>query len=118
MRLGGNERKWDGGNFFLLGPFPPQMWGFGYDINCGFVVLIFEQGYNGHFINVKIMFFSNIVEMYNSFTKFFLFRWLGFVAFQFATAGRRRATGLRRRRQTEGAACGDGCSPELRPAST
>jgi hypothetical protein len=43
-----------GGKIFL--PFPPQMWGFGDDINCGFVVLIFEQGYNGHFINVKIMF--------------------------------------------------------------
>jgi hypothetical protein len=32
------------------------MWGFRDDINCSFVILIFEQGYNGHFINVKIMF--------------------------------------------------------------
>jgi hypothetical protein len=54
-------------------PFPPQMWGFGDDINCSFVVLIFEQGYNGHFINVKNNVFSNIVEMYNSFTKVFFF---------------------------------------------
>jgi hypothetical protein len=43
-----------GGKIFLS--FPPQMWGLGDDINCSFVVLIFEQGYNGHFINVKIMF--------------------------------------------------------------
>jgi hypothetical protein len=35
---------------------PPEMWGFGDDINCGFVVLIFEQGCNCHFINVKIIF--------------------------------------------------------------
>jgi hypothetical protein len=55
MRLGGNGRKWDGGGKIFL-PYPPQMWGFGDDINCSFVVLIFEQGYNGHFINVKIMF--------------------------------------------------------------
>jgi hypothetical protein len=42
MRLGGNEME--------------EMWGFRDDINYSFVALIFEQGYNCHFINVKIMF--------------------------------------------------------------
>jgi hypothetical protein len=63
MRLGGNGME----EIFppismTSGPgrknFPPissTNVGFGDDINCGFVVFIFEQRYNGHFINVKIM---------------------------------------------------------------